>query len=167
MHWRTLLVGVPDMVRFEGPRLPVRLWARGTAAAGAKTVGNGTIKGKAVYSPARHLLAARTATSDGVPKSRCGEFAQNRITVCPTPRRAKGSPCYFPLEGPESDEPASQPTNHGEQGRTRAAATLRTNRAAMAASGTSEYALSLAVVTEWPVGVCPHRRRRSPPHACI
>ena len=46
MHWRTLLVGVPDMVRFEGPRLPVQLWARGTAAAGAKTVGNGMFKGK-------------------------------------------------------------------------------------------------------------------------
>ena len=76
--------GRADMVRVEGPRLPVRLWTRGTAVAGAKTVGNGTIKGKAVYSPARHLLAARAATSDGVPKSRCGELAQN--TSAPTNR---------------------------------------------------------------------------------
>ena len=49
--------------------------------------------------------------------------------------------------------------------RARAACDLEGNRAGLGCtSSTSECALSFAVVTEWPVGVYPHRLPGSPPH---
>ena len=44
---------------------------------------------------------------------------------------------------------------------------LEGNRAGLGCLEHLRNALSFAVVTEWPVGVYPHRRCRSPPHACL
>ena len=44
---------------------------------------------------------------------------------------------------------------------------LEGNRAGLGCLEHLRNALSFAVVTEWPVGVYPRRRRWSPPHACL
>ena len=44
---------------------------------------------------------------------------------------------------------------------------LEGNRAGLGCLEHLRNALSFAVVTEWPVGVYPRRRCRSPPHACL
>ena len=46
-------------------------------------------------------------------------------------------------------------------------ATSSGNRAGLGCLEHLRNALSFAVVTEWPVGVYPRRRRWSPPHACL
>ena len=51
--------------------------------------------------------------------------------------------------------------------RARAACDLEGNRAGLGCLEHLRNALSFAVVTEWPVGVYPRRRRWSPPHACL
>ena len=51
--------------------------------------------------------------------------------------------------------------------RARAACDLEGNRAGLGCLEHLRNALSFAVVTEWPVGVYPRRRCRSPPHACL
>ena len=54
-----------------------------------------------------------------------------------------------------------------ERRRARAACDLEGNRAGLGCLEHLRNALSFAVVTEWPVGVYPRRRRWSPPHACL
>ena len=58
------------------------------------------------------------------------------------------------------------PGCRGERGMARAAATLGIIGLRWPPRAPPNM-LSFAVVTEWPVGVYPHRRRRSPPHARI
>ena len=54
-----------------------------------------------------------------------------------------------------------------ERRRARAACDLEGNRAGLGCLEHLRMCLSFAVVTEWPVGVYPRRRRWSPPHACL
>ena len=62
--------------------------------------------------------------------------------------------------------PNGPPGCRGERGMARAAATLGIIGLRWPPRAPPNM-LSFAVVTEWPVGVYPHRRRRSPPHARI
>ena len=73
-----------------------------------------------------------------------------------------------PRRGEELPRALTQraPGCRGERGTARAAATLREIGLRWPPRAPPNL-LSFAVVTEWPVGVYPHRRRRSPPHARI
>ena len=99
----------------------------------------------------RALAEAVDAANGGQWPPRRGEELPRALT-----QHAAGPRCV----------PNGPPGCRGERGMARAAATLGIIGLRWPPRAPPNM-LSFAVVTEWPVGVYPHRRRRSPPHARI